>query len=165
MLLSLLTVLVGFGLGGVLGAMEDGLKADLKARGEAVLNTVYAGDAARLSATVDKAWTYYKRAHLHGGAIGTAALACALLCAVMTRSPSWLRTALGVLLGLGGLGYSLFWLWAGYRAPALGSTAAAKASLEWLAVPSAGLTLFGLVGVLVLAVWEWCWPAETAAAG
>lgn len=162
-LLSLLTVLFGFGIGGVFGAMEDALKDDLKARAEVGLRTVYGGDTAKLTATVDKAWAYYKRAHLHGGAIGTAALACILLMAAMNRPAGWIKAGLGLAMGLGGLAYSAYWLWAGYRAPALGSTSAAKASLEWLAVPSAGLVLLGLMGVLVLAAWEWMTPVPKAA--
>ena len=56
-----------------------------------------------------------------------------------------------LLLGLGAVGYPLFWMGAGLRAPGLGLTAAAKESLRWLAIPSAGglfigaLITFGLV--------------------
>ena len=42
-------------------------------------------------------------------------------------------------MGLGSLGYSMFWMLAGMRAPGLGSTGAAKESLEWLAVPTSAL--------------------------
>ena len=56
----------------------------------------------------------------------------------------------GWLLGLGALGYSAFWLWAGFRAPGLGSTGAAKESLRWLAMPSAGAMLLGTLCALVL---------------
>jgi hypothetical protein len=55
-------------------------------------------------------------------------------------------------LGAGGLGYALFWLLAGFRAPSLGGTGPAKDAFEWLAVPSAGLLLLGIVAVLVLTV-------------
>jgi multisubunit Na+/H+ antiporter MnhB subunit len=46
---------------------------------------------------------------------------------------------LSIALGIGALGYSVFWLWAGFRAPGLGSTGAAKESLAWLAMPSSGI--------------------------
>ncbi len=63
--------------------------------------------------------------------------------------------AIGLGLGAGGLGYSVFWLWAGFRAPALGSTGAAKESLKWLAIPSSGLFVAATVavaGLLFLAI-------------
>lgn len=81
-----------------------------------------------------------------------------LLLATMVRPASWIKAGVGVALRVGGLAYSAYRMWAGYRAPALGSTSAAKASLEWLAVPSVALVLLGLVGVLTLAAWEWVWP-------
>lgn len=160
-LLSLLTILFGFGLGGVFGAAEDSLKNDLKTRGQAVLATAYNNDPAKLTSTLDKAWAYYKRAHLHAGAIGTASLASLLLLAAMTRTPNLLKSLLGLALGIGGLGYSIYWLLAGYRAPALGSTSAAKASLEWLALPTAGLLLLSLAAILLLAAFEWLLPPKS----
>jgi uncharacterized membrane protein YebE (DUF533 family) len=160
LLLCLLTVFFGFALGGAFGAAEDGLKADLKSRGEAVLASAYQNDPAKLTSTIDKAWSYYKRAHLHGGAIGTAGLVCLMLLASMARPPQLLKSTIGVAFGLGGLAYSLYWLLAGYRAPALGSTSAAKASLEWLAVPSAGAVLLSLLAVIVLAAAEWLLPQK-----
>ena len=66
-LLALLTILFGFGVGGAFGAFEDPLKADLSARAEAVRDSVYAGDAAKMKSVVDKSWSYYKRAHMHAG--------------------------------------------------------------------------------------------------
>jgi hypothetical protein len=41
-------------------------------------------------------------------------------------------------------------MWAGFRAPALGGTSAAKESLAWLAIPSSGLFVLATVAVLVL---------------
>lgn len=160
---SLLTILFGFGIGGFFGGMEETLKGGLKTRAEAVLDSVYKGDAAKMQATLDKAWAYYKRAHLHAGAIGTATLVCAILLAIMSRPAAWLKAALALAMGLGGLGYSLYWLIAGYRAPALGSTSAAKDSLEWLAVPTAGMLILSLLTVTVLAIIEWSAKPKTAA--
>ena len=53
---------------------------------------------------------------------------------------------------MGALGYSVFWLLAGLRAPGLGGTGPAKESLAWLAFPSAGLLLLGVVALIVLVV-------------
>ena len=149
-LLALITILLGFGMGGMFGAFEDALKSDLSARAEAVRDTVYAGDEARMKTVLDKSWSYYKRAHLHGGGIGAAALGMILLLATLRRPHPMVRRAVALALGLGGLGYSAFWGLAARTAPSLGSTDAAKESLSWLGVPSAGLLLLGLLAVTVL---------------
>lgn len=152
-LLSLLGVLFGFGFGGAFGAFEDELKGGLKADADAVLESVYKGDAAKAKEVTDKAWAYYKRAHLHGGALGAAGLAAILAMAFASAAPLALRRAAAFGLGVGALGYPIFWMLAGQRAPGLGSTGAAKQSLEWLAVPSSGLALLGLVLALVTTAW------------
>jgi hypothetical protein len=153
-LLALLTILFGFALGGVFGVFEDALKDGLTERAEAVRDRVYEGDAAKIKATVDKSWAYYKRAHLHGGGIGAVALGGVLLVAALRRPPRLARQAVSLALGLGGLGYAAFWLLAARAAPGLGSTDLAKESLAWLAVPSAGLLLAGIVAVTALTAIE-----------
>jgi hypothetical protein len=147
-LLALLTILFGFGLGGVFGAFEDSLKQGLAERAEAVRDTVYQGDAAKMKSVLDKSWSYYKRAHMHGGGIGAVALGGILLFAALHRPSRRARQAVTLALGLGALGYSSFWLLAGRAAPGLGATDAAKESLGWLAGPSAALLLLGLVAVI-----------------
>ncbi len=149
--LAVLTLLFGFGLGGLFGLNEDAIKSRLTASAAAVQGSVYQGDDAAAQAVVAKSWTYMQRSHLHAGGLGTAAVALTLLVVLLGASPAITRAAsLG--LGAGALGYSVFWMWAGFRAPALGSTGAAKASLEWLAMPSAGLLLVATVAVTVLCV-------------
>ncbi|MBL8863813.1 MAG: hypothetical protein JNK02_17620 [Planctomycetes bacterium] len=143
-LLSLCALLFGFGMGGVFGAFEDSLKGGLEADAQAVLEARYGGDAAKSKAVVDKAWSYYKRAHMHGGGIGAATLAVILVLAGARANPKHSRIAAWAL-GFGALGYPIFWLLAGQRAPGLGSTGAAKESLEWLAIPTSGALLLGLV--------------------
>jgi hypothetical protein len=150
-LLATLTVLMGFALGGLFGLNEDAIKSRLEARAAAVETTVYQGDAAAAKAVVAKSWTYMQRAHLHAGATGTAAVALIGMLVLVGAAPRHVRVT-GLLLGLGALGYSLFWLWAGFRAPTLGGTGAAKESLRWLAMPSAGAILLGTVCALVLLV-------------
>lgn len=107
--LALATMLFGFGLGGFFGLAEDSLKGDLDRRGQAVLESVYAGNEAKRVETKDKAWTYYKRAHLHAGAMGTSALAMSMLLAGMPGATR-VRAGVAVALGVGGFGYGLFWL-------------------------------------------------------
>lgn len=153
-MLTLLTVLFGFAFGGAFGAFEEPLKRGLTERAEAVKDTVYGGDAAKMKSVVDKSWAYYKRAHLHGGAIGAVALGSVLLVAALRRPDRRTRQGVTLALGLGGLGYSMFWFLAARAAPGLGGTDAAKESLSWLAVPSAGLLLLGLVAVVGLTARE-----------
>lgn len=145
--LALLSIFFGFALGGVFGLNEDGLKDHLAASAEAVRDSVYRGDEAAIRAVLDKSWSYMKRAHLHLGAIGTAALAQSLLLALLPIGRG-LREVTSAMLGVGSIGYGLFWLAAALRAPALGSTGAAKESLAWLAQPTAGLCLIGTMLVI-----------------
>ncbi len=146
---TLLTFVYGNGLGAAFGAFEDQMKDHLKQAGTAVLQEKYAGDGAKLGEVTAKSWTYFKRAHLHANGLGASSLAMILLLAFLVAGDR-IKAATAILLGAGSLGYSVFWLLAGLRAPALGGTGPAKASLEWLAVPSAGACILGLGIVCVL---------------
>jgi len=150
---SLITLLFGFGLGGAFGAFEDTIKASLHQSAMAVKDSVYDGDEAAMGKLTSKAWTYMKRAHLHANGLGTSSLVLILLLSTVPASTTMRRLVAGAL-GVGALGYSSFWLFAARRAPALGSTHDAKESLSWLAVPSAGLCLVGVIAVLVLFVYH-----------
>lgn len=145
--LSVLSIFLGFFLGGLFGICEEAVKNGLKAAAEAVRETVYKGDEEALRKTVEKSWVYIQRAHLHLGAIGTAALALCLLLAILdTRR--WLKQTASIMLGIGSVGYGTFWLLAAFRAPGLGGTGAAKESLKLLAQPTAALCLMGTALVL-----------------
>lgn len=146
--LAVMTILYGQLMGIAFGLNEAGIKAGLKASAAAVQETVYQGDQTASQAILDKSWTYMKRAHLHAGGMGTTAVALILvMCLLGTqRRVTFVASAA---LGIGGLGYSVFWMWAGFRAPGLGSTGAAKESLEWLAMPSAGVFVLATLAVLV----------------
>ena len=150
-LLAVLSIAFGFILGGAFGAAEDSIKGHLAAEADAVLESVYAGDSAKRDAVVSKSWTYLKRAHLHGGAIGAAALASIALLA-MLGAPGWTERIAAWSFGAGSILYASFWLAAGLAAPAAGSTGAAKESLQFLAIPGAGLCLLGILGTLVSVV-------------
>lgn len=145
--LSLLAIIFGFVIGGAFGAAEGAIKKRLENSGNAVLETVYKGDAAAKDAVVKKSWQYLIRAHLHGGAIGTAALASIgaliLLCPL---GPVAQASALAF--GAGALLYASFWMIAGFMAPGMGSTGAAKEYLSFIAIPGAGLCLLGACGTL-----------------
>lgn len=148
---ALLSVIFGFMLGGAFGGAEDKVKGKLEASGQAALETVYKGDAAAKDAVVKKSWTYLIRAHLHGGAIGAAALGGIAILVLMTRLDAVAQYS-ALAFGLGGLIYSLFWLAAGLKAPGLGSTGAAKEALRFIAIPGAGLSILGAIGTLACVI-------------
>ncbi len=159
--LSLLAVLLGFVLGGIFGAVESSIKGHLDDSGSAVLDTVYGGDVAAKDAVVRKSWAYLKRAHMHGGAIGSVAIGCILTLIVLCQQGPLVRLS-ALSLGSGALLYSLFWLLAGFTAPGLGSTGVAKESLSIVAVPGAALCILGLCGT-IFCVAKSCFsePTET----
>ena len=148
---AVLAVLFGFLLGGVFGLNEDLVKDRLAASAAAVTTTVYNGDPAAAEPVVAKSWEYLQRAHLHGGAMGTGAVAMILVLLLIGTSGRATRV-LSLALGIGALGYALFWMWAGFRAPGLGSTGAAKESLRWLAMPSSGAVMLATAAVAFLCV-------------
>jgi len=151
LLLAVLTLLFGFGLGVVFGLNEDAIKSRLTASAEAARVPVYQNDDAKIKAVLDKSWVYMQRAHLHAGSLGAVAVALIVVVVLLGAGPG-VSAAISLALGAGGLGYSVFWLWAGFRAPALGSTGAAKETLSWLAIPSSGLVVAATFAVAVLIV-------------
>lgn len=149
--LAVITILFGQGMGIVFGLNEDAIKSRLSASAAEVRGTVYNSDDAAIKAVLDKSWTYMHRAHLHAGGLGTTALALIVLLCLLGTSPR-LLIGTGVSLGAGALGYSIFWMWAGFRAPGLGGTGAAKESLKWLAMPSSGVFVLATITVLILLI-------------
>ncbi|MCE5311550.1 MAG: hypothetical protein LLF86_00170 [Nitrospiraceae bacterium] len=145
---ALLAVSFSFILGGLFGAVEEKLKGTLNDSGKAVLETVYQNDAQKMDAVVKKSWSYMIRAHLHGGALGAVALSSIAVMILVTNLGFVARLS-SLALGVGALAYSVMWLCAGLRAPALGSTGAAKQSVEALAIVGAGLCILGLLGTLL----------------
>ncbi|MCC7054276.1 MAG: cytochrome-c peroxidase [Gemmatimonadaceae bacterium] len=156
LLLATLTLLLGFGLGVVFGLNEEAITTRLAAAAAAAPAPVYHGDAAAIAVVLAKSWAYMQRAHLHAGALGTTAVALSLIVVLLGIAPLLARM-ISVAAGAGGLGYSLFWVWAGARAPGMGSTGAAKESLSWLAIPASGLVVAATCAVaalLVLRMWR-----------
>lgn len=141
-----LTLMFGFGLGILFGLNEDAIKSRLKDSAAAVRDPVYQGNDATIKAVLDKSWVYMQRAHLHAGGLGATAVGLTLV-VVLLGTPAGGARLISLGLGAGGLGYSVFWLWAGFRAPALGGTGAAKESLKWLAMPSSGAIVLATLAV------------------
>ncbi|MBP9225682.1 MAG: hypothetical protein KBF76_17555 [Verrucomicrobiales bacterium] len=121
LLLAVFTLLFGQGMGIVFGLNEDLIKSQLKADATAVQTTIYKDDQNVSKAVLDKSWNYMQRAHLHAGGLGTAAIALIIVLCLI-GAPRLATLLISIALGAGGLGYSIFWMWAGFRArPALGA--------------------------------------------
>lgn len=148
-LFSLLTLLLGFGLGIAFGVGEKSIKASLKDRAELVLDSVYEGNEAKMDQAKAKGWSYLKRAHLHAGAIGGIAIGLILLLA-LSRKKNALTLTSAWLLGAGSFAYSLYWLVGGFLGPAIGGSHAVKEQLAWLAMPSSGGLTLGLALSIIL---------------
>lgn len=146
MLFAVLTLLFGFGLGIVFGYNEDAIKSQWKASATAVRDTTYRGDDAAIKNVLDRSWVYMQRAHLHAGGLGSASVGLILLVVALGVSPAVTR-GVSLALGVGSLGYSLYWMLAAFRAPGLGGTGAAKESLKWLAMPSSALVVLATLAV------------------
>lgn len=153
--MSLLTIFSGFVLGTAFGANEEGMKQSLHAAGDEVLDSVYGGDTAAKDAVVAKSWVYLQRAHLHAGAIGTTSLVSIVLLILICRL-GILANITAVSFGLGSLMYSAYWLLAGFKGPSVGDMHKAKESLDFLAIPGAGLCLLGVLGTLVCVILTAC---------
>lgn len=147
--LAIVTVLYGQFMGLTFGLNEDAIKGQLKSSAAAVRETVYKGDDAKITATLDKSWVYMQRAHLHAGSLGTTAIALIAVLA-FARISNPMASLLSAMLGAGGLGYSVYWMWAGFIAPGLGGTGAAKEALRLLAMPSSGMFVVASVATLLV---------------
>ncbi|NCQ36254.1 hypothetical protein GW813_14505, partial [bacterium] len=102
-MLALLTILYGQGMGIAFGLNEDAIKNRLQASALAVRETVYKGDDAAVKVVLANSWNYMKRAHLHGGGMGTTAFALMILVGLL-RPSRLVAILIGIGLGAGGLG-------------------------------------------------------------
>ncbi len=151
--LAVTAIVFGGVMGIVFGLNEDAIKDTLKNSATVVRESVYHSDDTVIKSVLDKSWSYMKRAHLHAGAMGTTAVVLIVLLSIINAPKGF--TALSSLgLGGGSLGYSLFWMLAGFRAPGLGGTSAAKESLAWLAMPTSGAFVLATLYVLVVVYWR-----------
>jgi len=147
-LLALLTILYAFTMGAAFGLYEEEIKGHLEAEAAAVKDTAYNGNDADMAAVTKKSWTYLKRAHMHASGLGIIALGVSLLLGILNTC-SFCKFIGSTCIGLGALGYSVFWMLAGLTAPGLGSTGAAKEALKMVAQPSAGLCLLAMLFVFM----------------
>ena len=149
-LVAMIAILFGGVMGLSFGCCEDTIKGVFKVDAEDALSEVYQGDQAKAEKVIKKSWVYMKRAHLHSQTMGVISIAFSLLVAWL-NFPVFAQLVVSLLSSLGSLGYGVFWLVAGFLAPGMGSTGAAKESVALIAQVSggaffvAGVILFGLI--------------------
>lgn len=150
MVLALLAILFGGSLGLTFGCCEHSIKSLLKEKAANVLTEKYEGKQELADKVIKKSWIYMKRAHFHSQTMGIIAITFSLLIAWL-KFPPQVQFGISFLSGFGSLGYGFFWLFSALLAPGLGSTGAAKKSVELIAQGSAGaffmasVTLFGFL--------------------
>jgi len=149
MLLSLLTIVFGFAVGVMFAEFEDAVHEHLTANAEAVLQTAYNGDADAVAPSIRGSMTYLKRAHIHANGLGfgTAFLIVFLLAFFPTGK---VRDISGLLLGVGGLGYSTYWAITAWVGPGVGGPRAAKEVTGWYGQGTAALYFIGLALLIYL---------------
>lgn len=162
LVLCIVTILFSFVLGGWMGADENFFKGNFKQTIKVNAVSVYANDKAKMDRAEERAWTYVKRSHMHAAGLGPIGLALLAPLPFLAKS-STIKSLIAIGYGLGGLGYSLSWLIAGYRIPVLGTTGAAKATIAWLAGPSIALLVLSAIAILILYIrWAMTTPQTQA---
>ena len=148
-LLAVLTILMGFSFGIMFGEYEAKVEQKLENKAEKVLDTVYEGDTDLMNRSVRGAMNYFKRAHIHGNGLGIASLVLITALFLFCQT-NFLRDVTALLLGIGALGYSSYWMIAGKMAPSLGGISQAREAVGWYATFSAFLCLAGVVLTLIV---------------
>ena len=150
-LLSVITLTFGLTMGALLAGLEDNFREHLKAKAEKVLDTRYEGNTQQMERTANRSLGYVRRAHFHGAGLGIATMGL-IFVLMLLSADNRIKKITAICLGFGALGYSTFWLFAGLRAPGMGGTELAVESLNWFAIPMAGLCILGAVTVLGLLI-------------
>lgn len=158
LLLSLLTLLAGFGMGVAFGAGEQQLRGALTdlATESVAASTQTDGPHMSAEARVEKAWTFLRRSHLHANGMATTSLVLIGLTPLLGAHRR-VQRMIASLLGLGSAGYAAFLIAAAVRTPIMGDPTLAKESMKWLAMPSAGVYVIATV-VFTLLVARWALP-------
>jgi len=128
---AMLAILFGGLMGLGFGCCEDYFKNTFKNNASSVLEEMYATDQSKADKVTKKSWVYMKRAHLHSLTMGVISIVISLIAAGLAFPPL-LQTVISLLSGLSSIGYGLFWLMAGFLAPSMGSTGAAKETVGLL---------------------------------
>ena len=125
------SILFGGLLGMSFGCCEDTYKDTFKKNANSVLKEKYNNNQSKVNKVLKKSWVYMKRAHLHSLTMGVISIVISLIAAGLAFPPL-LQTVISLLSGLSSIGYGLFWLMAGFLAPSMGSTGAAKETVGLL---------------------------------
>ncbi|MBR9729147.1 hypothetical protein ACFOD0_16780 [Shewanella intestini] len=143
-MLCLVTILFGYILGGAFGAANSTIKGYFHQQVYVTHAQNFTSEQDKVTA-YNKAKAYIKRAHLHSGAIGSAALVTILalgFCGVSERK----KKLTSIMIGFGASGYGVFvWTLMALMTPMIGKSAAHEL-VAVLAIPT-GLAL--VVGTIV----------------
>ena len=157
LLLSLLTILFGYGLGCIFGGANASMKAYFHEQVYVVHADNFKTDKDRDTA-FSKAKDYIKRAHLHAAAIGTSSLATILALSLTGASERKKKIASG-LVGFGGAGYGVFvWTLMAFVTPMIGKSAAHE-TIAWIAIPTGLALVFGTMATIYF-VYQACFDKE-----
>ncbi|HMO17115.1 MAG TPA: hypothetical protein PKA63_00645 [Oligoflexia bacterium] len=148
--LSLFSILFGFALGVTFGLYESEIKAYLLRSSQGVFEHCYEADEVRRDMVLKKSWDYFKRAHLHAGAIGTSSIAVIACVIHFTCRIGFLAGISAFCFGAGGLFYGMFWLLAGIGALYLCGTDNAKEYYSIIGIGGASLSVIGLSGFILV---------------
>lgn len=160
-ILAMLAILFGGSLGITFGCCEHEIKDHLSSSAKAVLDSKYQGKPERAKKVSDKAWVYFKRAHLHSQTMGVISIVFSLLAASCRFRPKF-QLGISVLSGLGALGYGFFWLLAALLAPGMGSTGAAKEAVGIIAQFSGASFIIAGAGLFAMLVYKFFIEKKTA---
>jgi hypothetical protein len=140
LVLSMLTLLLGIGMGILFGVNEDGVK-------DYINEGVYAHAQVHDQNSQSKIWRYAQRAHFHATGVGGFALGMILLVGAtpMTRR---LKATASTLIGVGSL-YPLAWLSMFLLAPSIGRGAAHDALITQTITQITVFSLLVGLGVLL----------------
>ncbi|CAG1008958.1 hypothetical protein PHYC_03634 [Phycisphaerales bacterium] len=163
LVICLATLFLGFAEGVVFGAADQSVRTWLIEKAQSAVASSPDSTVPDPQARVDRAWTFFRRSHLHANGMATTGIVLiALLPLVSARRG--IKQAIAGALGLGSAGYAAFLITAGLRTPGVGDTHLVKESLRWLAMPSAGMYVAATLGIIVL-VCRWAWGSRSSDGG
>lgn len=159
----LATLFLGFAEGVVFGAADQSVRSWLIEKAQSAVASSPEQTVPDPQARVDRAWTFFRRSHLHANGMATTGIVLIALLPLVSARRS-IKQAIAGALGLGSAGYAAFLITAGLRTPGVGDTQVVKESLRWLAMPSAGMYVAATLGIIVL-VCRWAWTTTDAGGG
>ena len=150
MLLSMVALGIMILTGMWMGSDEEGIREGLYNAGLPLLDSMYKGDVANLTAMVGKSWDVIMRAHVHWAGLGAATLGITLLLLLVRNVPNWYKSVASIALGAGSILYPASWFYIAMNLTTLGK--ASKDDVHLLAalgIAGVGIGTLMVVGALI----------------